>query len=431
MGIQNEIDRIKENVADAYSAVEERGGTVPEAATVGNLAAAVSSIPKGTILTTDETLNMSEDNVLSVTVPVKELTEAEYNALPQSKKDSGLYFVKSTPMTVGEIVQWAGYDWIVVNDNGDGTVVLAMNEIYEQTEFGSTSYANSILKTKVNAFENSLPSVALQQAVDTVVSGVASKVFVPIYQQVFGGEFSYFNSNSRRRCMYNGQYRSWWLSADEPGYSGYIVAVCDTGGYIRSRYVDTNGFRPFITVKESEQKTTVYLNGKELDGPTGVPGVTFIPHVSSDGILSWTNDGDLDNPEPVNIKGPVGETDGPIQNESTEETVVGTFNGKPRYRKTIVMDAPAEQNGSTNYDALSLNIDNLISLSGIGKASNGSCCELPLTVYNNNNGGFHYFGLYFASGRYIRVTNLTNGLSATAWLGCECTVTIEYTKAVD
>lgn len=36
-------------------------------------------------------------------------------------------------------------------------------------------------------------------------------------------------------------------------------------------------------------------------------GVTFIPSVSSEGVLSWTNDGGLDNPTPVNVKGPAGE----------------------------------------------------------------------------------------------------------------------------
>lgn len=36
-------------------------------------------------------------------------------------------------------------------------------------------------------------------------------------------------------------------------------------------------------------------------------GATFIPDVSEDGVLSWTNDKGLDNPAPVNIKGEKGE----------------------------------------------------------------------------------------------------------------------------
>ena len=37
------------------------------------------------------------------------------------------------------------------------------------------------------------------------------------------------------------------------------------------------------------------------------PGVTFIPSVSADGVISWTNDGGLENPAPVSIKGPKGD----------------------------------------------------------------------------------------------------------------------------
>lgn len=43
-------------------------------------------------------------------------------------------------------------------------------------------------------------------------------------------------------------------------------------------------------------------------GPSGADGVTFTPHVSDDGVLSWTNDGGLPNPDPVSIMGPAGES---------------------------------------------------------------------------------------------------------------------------
>lgn len=45
-------------------------------------------------------------------------------------------------------------------------------------------------------------------------------------------------------------------------------------------------------------------------GPAGDPGsdgTTFMPSVSSEGMLSWTNDGGKPNPDPVNIRGPKGE----------------------------------------------------------------------------------------------------------------------------
>lgn len=42
-------------------------------------------------------------------------------------------------------------------------------------------------------------------------------------------------------------------------------------------------------------------------GGHGESGATFLPSVSSDGIISWTNDKNLPNPTPVNIKGADGE----------------------------------------------------------------------------------------------------------------------------
>lgn len=45
---------------------------------------------------------------------------------------------------------------------------------------------------------------------------------------------------------------------------------------------------------------------KGEQGVQGKTGTTFIPSVSSAGIISWTNNGELDNPASINIKGPQG-----------------------------------------------------------------------------------------------------------------------------
>lgn len=46
------------------------------------------------------------------------------------------------------------------------------------------------------------------------------------------------------------------------------------------------------------------LKGKQ--GDKGAVGAHFTPSVSDDGVLSWTNNGELENPQPVNIRGPQG-----------------------------------------------------------------------------------------------------------------------------
>ena len=81
-------------------------------------------------------------------------------------------------------------------------------------------------------------------------------------------------------------------------------------------------------------------------GQNGENGATFMPSVSPEGIISWTNDGGLPNPDPVNIKGPPGEvgTGGSslsLDVYSTEETRIGTWiNGKPIYRKCFSLTTP-------------------------------------------------------------------------------------------
>lgn len=69
------------------------------------------------------------------------------------------------------------------------------------------------------------------------------------------------------------------------------------------------------TLLPGEAARATYQNGlitiyvpQGLQGPQGHIGITFIPEVSEEGILSWTNDGGYPNPSPVNIKGPKGDT---------------------------------------------------------------------------------------------------------------------------
>lgn len=42
-------------------------------------------------------------------------------------------------------------------------------------------------------------------------------------------------------------------------------------------------------------------------GEKGADGLTFTPSISEDGVLSWTNSGNVLNPQPINIKGPKGD----------------------------------------------------------------------------------------------------------------------------
>ena len=47
MSVQSEIDRLKQEVSNAFTAVGNKGGTVPSSKVSGNLATAIQSIPSG------------------------------------------------------------------------------------------------------------------------------------------------------------------------------------------------------------------------------------------------------------------------------------------------------------------------------------------------------------------------------------------------
>ena len=56
-------------------------------------------------------------------------------------------------------------------------------------------------------------------------------------------------------------------------------------------------------VDEDDNITITLIDGRVIDlgHIAGASGVTFIPHINEDKILTWTNDGGLENPSPVDL----------------------------------------------------------------------------------------------------------------------------------
>lgn len=67
------------------------------------------------------------------------------------------------------------------------------------------------------------------------------------------------------------------------------------------------GHRVTITDASGETQVDIMNGADGADGADGINGVTFTPEVSQSGVISWTNDGGLPNPDSVNIKGAPGE----------------------------------------------------------------------------------------------------------------------------
>lgn len=77
------------------------------------------------------------------------------------------------------------------------------------------------------------------------------------------------------------------------------------GVSVTNATIDSNGHL-IITLSNGQTVDTGMAKGPQ--GNPGATGTTFTPAVSSEGVISWTNDGGKENPQSVNIKGPQGET---------------------------------------------------------------------------------------------------------------------------
>ncbi len=89
----------------------------------------------------------------------------------------------------------------------------------------------------------------------------------------------------------------------EPSVTGEDdILVGDASGFIAKIHEALNELNMTVEAAEKlcEKISEAFENG-DLNGPV------VMPHVSEDGTLSWSNSAGLENPEPVNIKGPQGE----------------------------------------------------------------------------------------------------------------------------
>lgn len=124
-----------------------------------------------------------------------------------------------------------------------------------------------------------------------------------------------------------------------------------------------DGFSPTVEVQPIDgghEVTITDVNGPKSfdimnghDGEDGANGATFTPSVSEDGVLSWTNDKGLPNPEPVDVKGTKGDPGDTPHIGSNGNWWIGEIDtGVTATGSSIEGDIPVIPKTSTEYDAL-------------------------------------------------------------------------------
>lgn len=138
-------------------------------------------------------------------------------------------------------------------------------------------------------------------------------------------------------------------------------------------------------------------------GPTGANGVTFTPSVSAAGVLSWTNNGGLTNPSPINIKGPKGD-DAVI----TESDVAGWGFTK---NKGTVTSVAVKMNGATKGTVTS---SGTIDLGTVLTSHQDISGKLDKTTYEvNKTINFGSSGVLYVGKFKVYDTNITCEITST------------------
>lgn len=105
---------------------------------------------------------------------------------------------------------------------------------------------------------------------------------------------------------------------------------------------DVNTIVKVIVPQGNQALSWFFIPGSDTGGGGGNNGVTFIPSVSENGIISWTNNGGLPNPTPVDIMGPQG-----IQGQIGPQGIQGD-RGETGYYFTPLVDDNGDLSWTNN-----------------------------------------------------------------------------------
>ena len=115
-------------------------------------------------------------------------------------------------------------------------------------------------------------------------------------------------------------------------------------------------------------------------------GTTFIPSVSDDGILSWTNNGNRSNPKPVSIIGPVGATGAAGETGASALVYEAIYDGTLTQGATISLNFSDFNRTPKLYDSFVLfSLNNMYAsncyINGLHAATGKAYCYIQYTQY--------------------------------------------------
>ena len=161
--------------------------------------------------------------------------EADDSSEDSEEENSDEELIPDTYPPIGTRVHWAGYDWIVSHVELQmlyltlADIVPDLNVTWDNLQDACTTFSNKFTEVQ-------------KECLKSVTAGNTSgKVFVATKDQM-DGEFSYFNSDDRRRA--NNWY---WTSTEAEASLAWGVDTAGSLGYINK--LNSLGFRPSVCIE--------------------------------------------------------------------------------------------------------------------------------------------------------------------------------------
>ena len=211
-------------------------------------------------------------------------------------------------------------------------------------------------KAEVDSIIESVTSISFEVVTELPTTGESNKIYLKLKEESANNSYEeYIWINEKWEL----------IGSTEVDLSNYVTTDDFTStleSYVKSEDL-SNTLSEYITSEQlttalsSKQDTLVSgtniktINSQSIlgegdiqiegvPGKDGVDGTTFIPSVSSEGVISWTNDGDKENPLPQSIKGADGIS--PHVGDNENWFIGDTDTGKPSRGENGAPGAPGE-----------------------------------------------------------------------------------------
>lgn len=223
-------------------------------------------------------------------IDMSEFTVMMEYLLPISREYKTEILVKSESLYKGKLEYKLPLDTCLTKEHGDIEVQLT----FVKVELDADGNSKQLVRKTSPTIITILPISAWSDIIaDSALNAIDQRLIqTEVMLNAMNDMNQYLYETKADNIMRNEEENYVQLTANGEPIGDRITLVNNGGCSVVDVKIDENN-NLIVTLSDGR-----IIDAGHIDGGDGV---TFIPHISDDYILSWTNDGGLENPEPVDL----------------------------------------------------------------------------------------------------------------------------------